>query len=38
VAAVVAPAGPDARPALTAALGLDPGWLPLGLLAAGYPG
>jgi coenzyme F420-0:L-glutamate ligase / coenzyme F420-1:gamma-L-glutamate ligase len=38
VAAVVAPAGPAARPALAAALGLDPGWLPLGLLAAGYPG
>jgi coenzyme F420-0:L-glutamate ligase / coenzyme F420-1:gamma-L-glutamate ligase len=37
VAAVVAPAAPAARPALAGALGLDPGWLPLGLLAAGHP-
>jgi nitroreductase len=36
VAAVVAPAAPAARPALAGALGLDPGWLPLGLLAAGH--
>ena len=38
VGAVFAPAGPAARPALAAALGLDPGWSPLGLLAAGRPG
>ena len=37
VAAGVHPVDPAARPALAAALGLDPGWLPLGLLAAGYP-
>ena len=38
VGAVFAPAGPAGRPALAAALGLDPGWSPLGLLAAGRPG
>ncbi len=38
VAAGVHPVDPAARPALAAALGLDPGWLPLGLLAAGHPG
>jgi nitroreductase len=29
---------PTRDPALAAALGLDPGWRPLGLLAAGRPG
>jgi coenzyme F420-0:L-glutamate ligase / coenzyme F420-1:gamma-L-glutamate ligase len=38
VGAVFAPAGLAGRPALAAALGLDPGWWPLGLLAAGRPG
>ena len=37
VAAGFHPASPAARPALAAALGLDPGWEPLGLLAAGHP-
>jgi coenzyme F420-0:L-glutamate ligase/coenzyme F420-1:gamma-L-glutamate ligase len=32
------PAGPAARPELAAALGLGPGWEPLGLLAAGQLG
>ena len=35
--AVFAPAGPPARAALAAALDLDPGWEPLGLVAAGRP-
>jgi nitroreductase len=39
VAAVFEPAGAPARAeALAAALGLDAGWRPLGLLAAGRPG
>jgi coenzyme F420-0:L-glutamate ligase / coenzyme F420-1:gamma-L-glutamate ligase len=38
VAARFQPAAPEARRALAAALGLDPGWEPLGLLAAGHPG
>jgi coenzyme F420-0:L-glutamate ligase / coenzyme F420-1:gamma-L-glutamate ligase len=37
VAAGVHPVDPAARPALAGALGLGPGWLPLGLLAAGHP-
>jgi coenzyme F420-0:L-glutamate ligase / coenzyme F420-1:gamma-L-glutamate ligase len=32
------PADPSARPALAAALALDPGWEPVGLVAAGRPG
>jgi coenzyme F420-0:L-glutamate ligase / coenzyme F420-1:gamma-L-glutamate ligase len=32
------PAGPPGRPELAAALGLEPGWEPLGLLAAGHLG
>ena len=32
------PAGPAGRPELAAALGLEPGWEPLGLLAAGRLG
>ena len=32
------PAAPAARRALAATLDLDPGWEPLGLLAAGHPG
>jgi coenzyme F420-0:L-glutamate ligase / coenzyme F420-1:gamma-L-glutamate ligase len=38
VGALFAPAGAAARPTLAAALGLDPGREPLGLLAAGNPG
>jgi coenzyme F420-0:L-glutamate ligase / coenzyme F420-1:gamma-L-glutamate ligase len=37
VGAVFHPAGPPARRALAAALELDPGWEPLGLLGAGHP-
>jgi dehydro coenzyme F420 reductase / coenzyme F420-0:L-glutamate ligase / coenzyme F420-1:gamma-L-glutamate ligase len=37
VASLLAPATAAARPALTAALALDPGWEPLGLVAAGRP-
>ena len=39
VGTVFEPAGPaDRAAAVAAALGLDPGWRPLGLLAAGHPG
>jgi hypothetical protein len=38
VGAVFEAAGPSARAALAAALALDPGWWPLGLVAAGRPG
>jgi coenzyme F420-0:L-glutamate ligase/coenzyme F420-1:gamma-L-glutamate ligase len=38
VGAAFAAAAPAARPALAAALGLDPAWRPLGLLGAGRPG
>jgi coenzyme F420-0:L-glutamate ligase / coenzyme F420-1:gamma-L-glutamate ligase len=39
VGAVFEPAGPSDRvAALAAALALDPGWRPLGLLGAGHPG
>jgi coenzyme F420-0:L-glutamate ligase / coenzyme F420-1:gamma-L-glutamate ligase len=38
VGAVFRPAGPPGRPALAAALRLDRGWEPLGLLGAGHPG
>jgi coenzyme F420-0:L-glutamate ligase / coenzyme F420-1:gamma-L-glutamate ligase len=37
VAALLHPAAPAARPALAGALALDPGWEPLGLVAAGHP-
>jgi coenzyme F420-0:L-glutamate ligase / coenzyme F420-1:gamma-L-glutamate ligase len=38
VGAVFSPAGEEARADLAAALGLDPGWRPLGLLGAGHLG
>jgi coenzyme F420-0:L-glutamate ligase / coenzyme F420-1:gamma-L-glutamate ligase len=38
VAAVFVAAGPAGRAQLAAALGLEPGWRPLGLLGAGHPG
>jgi len=38
VGAVFEPAGEAARTDLAAALGLDPGWRPLGLLGAGHLG
>ncbi|HEX5881597.1 MAG TPA: hypothetical protein VF468_25265, partial [Actinomycetota bacterium] len=37
VGAVFEAAAPAARPALAAALRLDPAWEPLGLLGAGHP-
>jgi coenzyme F420-0:L-glutamate ligase/coenzyme F420-1:gamma-L-glutamate ligase len=37
IGAVLLPAGPGARPALAAALDLDPAWEPLGLVGAGRP-